>query len=103
MKKLYKSRYLYLMVAPAALILLFFSYAPMRGLVMAFQDFSIFRGFANYRMLIYAIAVVLIIMFKPSGLYGYKEFSLKRTIAFWKNLFSKKEKAVAANTEKGDK
>ncbi len=46
-KKIYKSRYLYLMVAPAAMILLFFSYAPMRGLVMSFQDFSIFRGFKD--------------------------------------------------------
>ena len=46
-KKIYKSRYLYLIVAPAALILLFFSYAPMGGLIMAFQDFSIFRGFQN--------------------------------------------------------
>jgi branched-chain amino acid transport system permease protein len=32
-------------------------------------------------MLIYGIAVVLIIMFRPNGLYGYKEFSLKRLIA----------------------
>lgn len=46
-KSIYKSRYLYLMIAPAVLILLFFSYAPMRGLVMAFQDFSIFRGFKD--------------------------------------------------------
>ena len=45
MKKIYKSRYLYLMVAPAMLILLVFSYGPMPGLVMAFQNFSIFRGF----------------------------------------------------------
>lgn len=47
LKKIYKNRYLYLMVAPAALILLFFSYGPMPGLVMAFQDFSIFRGFLD--------------------------------------------------------
>lgn len=47
MKKIYKSRYLYLMVAPAMLILLVFSYGPMPGLVMAFQDFSIFRGFLH--------------------------------------------------------
>ncbi len=47
MKKIYKSRYLYFMVAPAVLILLFFSYGPMPGLIMAFQDFSIFRGFLN--------------------------------------------------------
>ena len=49
---------------------------------------EIFRGLANYRMLFYGIAVVLIIMFQPSGLYGYKEFSLKRFIANIKKLFS---------------
>lgn len=47
MKKIYKNRYLYLMLAPAVLILLFFSYGPMPGLVMAFQDFVIFRGLLN--------------------------------------------------------
>lgn len=47
MKKIYKNRYLYLMVAPAVLILLFFSYGPMPGLVMAFQDFVIYRGLLN--------------------------------------------------------
>ena len=47
MKKIYKSKYLYLMIAPAILILLVFSYGPMPGLVMTFQDFSIFRGFFN--------------------------------------------------------
>ena len=46
-KMIYKSRYLYLMLVPAAAILLFFSYGPMPGLVMAFQDFSIFRGFIH--------------------------------------------------------
>ena len=39
---------------------------------------EIFRSLSNYRMLIYSLAVILIIMFKPSGLYGYKEFSIKR-------------------------
>lgn len=47
MKRLYKDRYLYLMLVPAAAILLFFSYGPMPGLIMAFQDFSIFRGFLD--------------------------------------------------------
>lgn len=44
---------------------------------------EIFRSLAEYRMLIYGIAVILIIMFKPSGLYGYREFSIKRA---WKTL-----------------
>lgn len=47
---------------------------------------EIFRVLANYRMLIYGVAVVLIIMFRPRGLYGYKEFSLKRTIRWFINL-----------------
>ena len=51
---------------------------------------EIFRSLSNYRMLFYGIAVILIIMFKPSGLYGYKEFSIKR---FRKNL-----KALPVNT-----
>ena len=64
---------------------------------------EVFRSLSTYRMLIYAVAVVLIIMFKPSGLYGYKEFSLKRTIAFWKNLpatIAAKKAAKAENTVK---
>ena len=40
-------------------------------------------------MLFYGIAVVLIIMFKPSGLYGYREFSIKRTAASIKKLVAK--------------
>ena len=52
---------------------------------------EIFRSLSNYRMLFYGMAVVLIIMFKPSGLYGYKEFSLKRCIAGIKKLFGGKK------------
>ena len=50
---------------------------------------EIFRSMAEYRMLFYGIAVVLVIMLKPSGLYGYKEFSLKRTIRWFKDLPNK--------------
>jgi len=46
-RKIYRDRSLYLMLVPAAAILLFFSYGPMPGLIMAFQDFSIFRGFLH--------------------------------------------------------
>ncbi|MCR5089330.1 MAG: branched-chain amino acid ABC transporter permease [Oscillospiraceae bacterium] len=54
---------------------------------------ELFRSLSNYRMLIYGIAVVLIIMFKPSGLYGYKEFSLKRLIGKIAKLFKGKPAA----------
>ena len=43
---------------------------------------EIFRSLAEYRMLVYGIAVVLVILLRPNGLYGYREFSLKRSIAF---------------------
>ena len=46
-RKIYRDRSLYIMLIPAAAILLFFSYGPMPGLIMAFQDFSIFRGFLH--------------------------------------------------------
>ena len=59
---------------------------------------EVFRSLANYRMLLYGIAVVLIIMFKPSGLYGYKEFSLKRFIAGIKKLFGGKKAGKEAET-----
>ena len=54
---------------------------------------EVFRSLSNYRMLIYGFAVVLIIMFRPNGLYGYKEFSLKRTIAWFRKRFGGNAKA----------
>lgn len=36
----------------------------------------VFPEFASYRMLIYAIVLVVVMIFKPSGLFGGKEFSL---------------------------
>lgn len=56
---------------------------------------EIFRSMAEYRMLLYGIAVVLVIMLKPTGLYGYKEFSITKVIRWFKRHLSKKP-----NTEK---
>lgn len=36
----------------------------------------VFPAFASYRMLIYAVVLVVVMIFKPSGLFGGKEFSL---------------------------
>ncbi len=38
---------LYLMLAPALLFLLLFKYAPMYGVVIAFQDFNVIQGILN--------------------------------------------------------
>lgn len=51
---------------------------------------EVFRSMAEYRMLLYGIAVVLVIMLKPTGLYGYKEFSITRVIRWFKKLGGKK-------------
>lgn len=48
------------------------------------------RAAAEYRMLAYGVIVVLIITLRPTGLMGYKEFSLKGIIAWFKTLFSRK-------------
>lgn len=45
MKKIYKHRQLYILLLPTLLYYLIFCYGPMFGLTMAFQDYSITRGF----------------------------------------------------------
>jgi len=44
------------------------------------------QGFSDLRMIIYALALIIIMIFKPSGLLGTWEFSVKRLI----DKFSKK-------------
>ena len=44
LKKIYKDRQLYLLLLPALLVTFVFAYCPMPGLIMAFQDFSIYDG-----------------------------------------------------------
>ena len=44
MAKLWKYRYLYLLVLPGVLYFIIFRYIPMYGVVIAFQDFSISKG-----------------------------------------------------------
>ena len=52
------------------------------------------RSFQSYRMLMYSVVLVLVMIFKPSGLFGTYEFSLTRTL---KKIFAKKDKGGAAH------
>ena len=52
---------------------------------------EIFRNLSEYRMLFYGIAVVLVILLRPNGLYCYREFSLKRVIGYMTNPGKKKK------------
>ncbi|MGN1170082.1 MAG: branched-chain amino acid ABC transporter permease [Lachnospiraceae bacterium] len=56
--------------------------AVLASLPEALRDFSI------YRMLIYSVVLVIVMIFKPSGIFGTWEFSLPRIIF---KLFGKKE------------
>lgn len=47
------------------------------------------RGFEDYRMLIYAVILIIVMLFKPSGLMGQREFSLAGLAA---RLTAKKRK-----------
>ncbi len=47
------------------------------------------RQFAKYRMLAYSVVLVLVMMFRPGGIFGKYEFSLTGTIS---KLFGKKSK-----------
>ena len=44
-KRMIKNRWLYYMLAPGVLYFIIFKYVPMWGVLIAFQDFSPFRGF----------------------------------------------------------
>lgn len=44
LKKLYDARYLILLLLPALIYYIVFEYMPMFGLVIAFKDFSVFKG-----------------------------------------------------------
>lgn len=51
-----------------------------------------FGSFAEWRMVFYGLAVVLIILFRPSGLMGYKEISVKGIINFFKRASNAKRR-----------
>jgi putative aldouronate transport system permease protein len=46
-KRIVERKYLYLLALPGLLSLFFFKYLPMPGIIIAFQDYSIYGGIAN--------------------------------------------------------
>jgi len=50
---------------------------------------EVFRSLAEYRMLLYGIAVVLVIVLIPNGIYGYREFSATKVIHKIKKMMGK--------------
>lgn len=50
------------------------------------------RAFSEYRMLVYSVALIAVMIFKPSGLMGSYEFSLTRFLRWLKNPRARQEK-----------
>lgn len=57
---------------------------------------ELLRSFADYRMILYSLALVLIMLFRPTGLLGRKEFNFsnitkrfinKKEVSKWKNQY----------------
>ncbi len=46
-KRVLRNRYLYLLLFPGVIYFVIFRYVPMYGLVIAFKDFSVFKGIAK--------------------------------------------------------
>ena len=47
------------------------------------------RGFADYRMLLYSILLICVMLFRPTGLLGRSEFSLTKTATKIKSILGK--------------
>ena len=63
------------------------------------------RDFSSYRMLLYSVILICVMLFKPSGLLGQRELSLSKLPAQIKGLLSRlgnaREKTAASGGRKG--
>ena len=56
------------------------------------------RQFSTYRMLAYSVVLVIVMIFKPGGIFGTYEFSLTRALRKLKNgELSAKKKSTGGN------
>ncbi|MDR1834334.1 MAG: branched-chain amino acid ABC transporter permease [Fusobacteriaceae bacterium] len=60
---------------------------------------EVLRTFALYRMIAYSIALIIVMIYKPGGVFGNFEFSLIRAL---RRLFGKKEAAPAVAAKEGE-
>ena len=61
---------------------------------------EVLRSFSDHRMLVYSAALILIMIFKPSGIFGTYEISIVRSIQYWKDVFTGKRMPFASLIEK---
>ena len=61
---------------------------------------EVLRFLKDFRLLIYPIVLIIVMIFRPQGLLGTKEFSFEALFAFFKNFGQKGSKGVATNVRK---
>ena len=76
---------------------------PVLASVLITTMLEYLRFLANWRLVIYGLLYIIIMRFRPQGLMGYQEFSLKKTVQFFKDLPQKlKRKKADEPAGKGD-
>ena len=53
---------------------------------------ELLRGFSEYRMIVYSLLLVIVMIFKPSGLFGRYDFSLGDSLGKIGSIFRRKKK-----------
>lgn len=61
---------------------------------------EVLRFLKDFRLLIYPIVLIIVMIFRPQGLLGTKEFSFEALFAFFKNFGKKSSKGVEKNVRK---
>ncbi|MCQ2601225.1 MAG: branched-chain amino acid ABC transporter permease [Treponema sp.] len=61
---------------------------------------EVLRFLKDFRLLIYPIVLIIVMIFRPQGLLGTKEFSFEALFAFFKNFGKKSSKGVEKNGRK---
>ncbi len=61
---------------------------------------EVLRFLKDFRLLIYPVVLIIVMIFRPQGLLGTKEFSFETLFAFFKNFGKKSSKGVEKNVRK---
>jgi branched-chain amino acid transport system permease protein len=67
---------------------------PLIAAALLTTSLEYLRFLVNWRLVVYGLLYILIMRFRPEGIMGYKEFSLKNTIQFFKEFPQNKAKIM---------
>jgi branched-chain amino acid transport system permease protein len=67
---------------------------PFLATVLLTTMLEYLRFLVNWRLVVYGLLYILIMRFRPEGIMGYKEFSFKKTIQFFKEFPQNKVKIM---------